>query len=136
MNKTSTVLVICRILRDGYAIKNILPKYNIIPVIITGRESQIVQNRCVELGIHYLYQGISQKEEKLKDLLEELHLTYENVYYIGDDLNDINCMKKAKFSGCPKDAAEEAKKVSDFVSSYNRGNGAVREFIEWLICTY
>ena len=34
--------------------------------------------------------------------------------------------------GCPKDAVARVVEVADFVSSRNGGDGAVREFIEWL----
>ena len=52
--------------KDGYGIAHILPRYGIIPVIITGRRSQIVERRCAELGITELYQGVGDKLERLK----------------------------------------------------------------------
>ena len=46
-------------------------------------------------------------------------------------------MKKIKenggITGCPGDAVQKVKDVSDYVSAKNGGNGAVREFIEWLL---
>lgn len=35
--------------------------------------------------------------------------------------------------GCPKDAAVAVTKLANFISSHNGGDGAVREFIEWLV---
>ena len=35
--------------------------------------------------------------------------------------------------GCPGDAVEAVKSVADYVCEKNGGNGAVREFIEWLV---
>ena len=46
-------------IKDGYGIHNLLPVVEIIPVIITGRESQIVNKRCQELGIQYVIRGVS-----------------------------------------------------------------------------
>ena len=57
--------------RDGYAVKEILPQYDMIPVIITGRESEIVSQRCRELGIGQIYQGVSLKEEKMLSVAKE-----------------------------------------------------------------
>ena len=34
--------------------------------------------------------------------------------------------------GCPMDAVKEVKAVADFISDKKGGNGAVRDFIEWL----
>ena len=57
--------------------------------------------------------------------------------YIGDDLNDMSCIneiqKAGGITGCPANADETVKKSSAFVSRYNGGEGAVREFIEYLI---
>ena len=57
--------------------------------------------------------------------------------YIGDDLNDLCCMKFIKNYGgiiaCPADAALQVKEISDFICSKTGGDGAVREFIEWII---
>lgn len=52
-------------IKDGYGIRNLLIPSGIIPIIITGRESAIVFNRCRELGITRIYQGISDKYSKL-----------------------------------------------------------------------
>ena len=35
--------------------------------------------------------------------------------------------------GCPKDAASKVTRIADFVAEYKGGDGAVRNFIEWII---
>lgn len=120
-------------IKDGYGIHDILLPNNIIPIIITGRTSEIVTNRCKELGVKEVYQGISNKEEKLKSITDD----YRLIAYIGDDLNDLSCMEAIKNAGgiigCPADAVEEIKRIAGFVAEHNGGDGAVRDFIEWLI---
>lgn len=126
-------------IKDGHAIYHILPKNNIIPAIITGRTSQIVKKRCEELKIKYIYQGINNKIKKMDELLKIIskelgeELTYKNVAYVGDDIIDLPCMNVCSINGCPGDAVKEVISISDFVSNRNGGNGAVREFIEWLV---
>ena len=120
-------------IKDGYAIREVLPKIGITPVIITGRTSDIVKNRAKELGIEKLYQGVSDKTAALADAAGEL----KEVAFIGDDLNDLACMKAVKAAGgivgCPADSAKEVKEIADFVANKDGGFGAVREFIDWLI---
>lgn len=122
-------------IKDGCGIRMILMPAGIRPVIITGRSSKILENRCKELGITELYQGISDKIDCLNKLLGSTP-DYSKVAYIGDDINDLPCMKLIKeyggLIGCPADAVEDVKKQANFISSRNGGNGAVREFIEWL----
>ena len=118
--------------KDGYAIANILPKMNITPIIITGRASEIVSKRASELGITHVYQGVKDKLDKLRELTNEFNLTLENVAYIGDDINDIECIEHVGVSACPSDAVDSIMRVSDYICASCGGDGAVREFIEYL----
>lgn len=120
-------------IKDGCGIHDILLPAGIIPVIITGRKSDILLQRCKELGIDQVYQGISQKILKLSELTED----FSQVAYIGDDINDLSCMNPIKSAGgligCPKDAVLQVQQLADYISDHDGGDGAVRDFIEWLI---
>ena len=116
-------------IKDGYAIAHMLPEMGIIPVIITGRESRIVANRAEELGITELYQGISNKLSQLKKVAEKYNVTPEEIAYIGDDLNDLECIEYCGFSVCPADAVLEVQEKCDYISKAYAGKGAVREII-------
>lgn len=120
-------------IKDGCGIHDILIPANIIPVIITGRKSQIIENRAKELGINEIHQGITDKLGKLKKITSDL----STVAYIGDDVNDLVCMEAVKEAGgvigCPADAVEEVRHIADFVAVHNGGDGSVRDFIEWIV---
>lgn len=116
-------------IKDGYAIVSALRK-GIIPVIITGRTSQITAQRCNELGIEYIYQGVKDKRAKLYEVLAELDIQPEQIAYIGDDINDIECMRICGYSACPADAVNRVKDIVHYVCRAKGGRGAVREFIE------
>lgn len=119
-------------IRDGYGIKHLLPKMGIKPVIITGRESGIVRKRAEELRIEFLYQNVTDKFSVLKEITEEYGCSLEEVIYVGDDLNDLECMKKAGLAACPADAQQEVQEVVDYVAKQEGGAGAVREVIDYL----
>lgn len=51
-------------IKDECGIYDIAVPYDIVHAIITGRKSDIVQNRCKELGIKHIYQGLRDKKEK------------------------------------------------------------------------
>ena len=118
--------------QDGYGIAQILPKMGIVPVIITGRTSRILENRAAELKIGHLYQKVADKLSLLKSLAEEMGIAREEIAYIGDDLNDLECMQYCGFSACPADAVSGVVSAVDYVCSRNGGRGAVREFIEFI----
>ena len=78
-------------------------------------------------------QGIKDKDTYLKDFLRKENITYREIGYLGDDLNDFAGMNLAGFAGCPADACKEIKDVSDYVSDVRGGQGAVRDIIAWLL---
>lgn len=118
--------------KDGYAIAR-LRAYDIEPVIITGRKSEIVKKRAEELKITELYQGVEDKLEKLQSIISDYNYCAEEIAYIGDDLNDISCIQYCGFSACPNDAVKQIKEIVDYVCVNRGGRGAVREFIEKII---
>lgn len=126
-------------IKDGYGIAHILKEADIIPVIITARESEIVKRRCKELGIDLCIQNCPNKKEKMIEICGEYGIVsdkngkFPQTAYIGDDLMDLECMKISEFCGCPGDAVKEIKAISDFISPHDGGDGAVRAFIEWFL---
>lgn len=118
--------------QDGYAIAHILPEKGIVPVIITGRNSKIVQRRAAELKITYLYQGVTDKLSVLKKVAAEFGAASNEIAYIGDDVNDLECIRYCGLTGCPADAVPVVRETVQLVCSRNGGNGAVREFIDKL----
>ncbi len=118
--------------KDGLAIASWV-KLGKKVAIITGRSSKIVQRRADELGIAYLYQGVHNKMEVLKELLLELNLELDNVASIGDDLNDYEMLTSSKISFSPANANHYILDIVNVVLSQEGGDGAVREMIEQLI---
>ena len=124
-------------IKDGYGIAMMLPEHGITPVVITGRWSEIVTERCKELKIKHRFQDVKDKLETLQKFLSKQGGELSECAYMGDDLNDMACISAVKSAGgvvgCPSDAASEVKDAVDFVASHDGGHGAVRDFIEYII---
>lgn len=122
-------------IKDGMVINYILKPVGIIPVIITARNSSIVQNRCNELGITEVHQGKLDKLTTLKEIVGDDGLG--SCAYFGDDTLDLKCMLPIKEAGgiaaCPADAVRDVKAAVDYVCINKAGEGALREFAEWLV---
>ena len=119
--------------KDGYAIVNMLPEHRVVPVIITGRRSEIVENRASELGIKELHQGVQDKLPKLIEIAAKYNVNQSAIAYIGDDLTDLTCIKLCGMSACPRDAVDEVKQRVNYVCEHDGGHGAVREFVEYIL---
>lgn len=122
-------------IKDGYVIDFILKPVGIVPIVITARSSPIVQHRCDELGITEVYQGKMDKLKALKEIVGEEN--FGACACFGDDILDLKCMapirKAGGIIGCPCDAVKEIKAIADYVCVSKAGEGALREFAEWLI---
>lgn len=118
--------------KDGMGIS--LARYHGLKVaIITGRKSESIQIRSKELNIDYLYQGITNKEVVLYELVHALHIDCKNVFYMGDDINDLPVIRKVGFSAAPNDAVKMVKESVDYVSQFNGGMGAAREAVDYIL---
>lgn len=118
--------------KDGLGIK-LLKKHGIMPAIITGRTSDIVKNRCKEIGIELLYQGIRDKASVLRQLMDQYGLAPEQVAYIGDDMNDLGAMETAGITFAPRDCAEQLIPYIDFILTKKAGESPVREAIDRIL---
>lgn len=118
--------------KDGLGIK-LLKKHGIIPAIITGRTSKIVENRCREIGIEVLYQGIRNKATTLQEIMQTYELHREQVAYIGDDMNDLSAMEVAGITFAPADCAKQLIPFVDILLTKKAGESPVREAIDLIL---
>ncbi|NLK66805.1 MAG: HAD-IIIA family hydrolase [Campylobacteraceae bacterium] len=116
--------------KDGFAIYQ-WNKMGKLSAIITGRESKLVEKRAKELGIKYLFQGVSDKFQVASEILKKENLSFENVAAIGDDYNDMKLLNAVGLSFKPSGAMSLLK--TDITLSKDGGKGAVREMIELII---
>ena len=110
-----------------------LPKIGIDTVIITGRESNIVNLRAKEMNITEVYQNVLDKPSLVNEILKKKKIKKNEAAYIGDDENDLEAMLLCGNRACPKDATKRIKEISNFISEYDGGDGAVREYCEYII---
>jgi len=112
--------------KDGHGI-NLVKDMGIEVAIITGEDSGIAVSRANKLGIKHCYLGVKNKKEVLHNLCARLNISFKETAYIGDDLNDLECLKAAGFSAAPADAVIEVKKSVMYICQCAGGEGAVRE---------
>jgi len=118
--------------RDGFALKTAVD-YGLNVCIISGGTNEGVKKRLEGLGLKNIILGSHDKTKNLKDLISKLNTSNNRIMYMGDDIPDIPVMKLVGLPCCPQDAASEVKKVCNYVSDKNGGNGAVRDIIEQIM---
>lgn len=116
-------------IRDGYALQWAV-KQGYQVVVISGGQSKPVIHRLRQLGIQDIFTGVTDKQRKLADYLEDHELAYDTVLYMGDDIPDYDAMKMIGLPVCPADATPEIKAISKYISPCKGGMGCVRDVIE------
>ena len=101
--------------------------------LVTGRSSQIVRHRATELEIAIVRQGVSDKLETVREILEQMQLTFDQVCFIGDDLPDVLPIRHCTLGVAVADAVPEVLAAADYVTQQLGGRGAVRETIELIL---
>lgn len=102
-------------------------------VWITARESAAVFTRAKSLGVDRVLAGIENKEEALTALFHELGLGWKDVVYVGDDLVDLDPIRRSGLGVAVCSAVPEVKEAADLVTITGGGQGAVREVIDSLL---
>lgn len=119
-------------IRDGFAII-MAKRCGLEFAIITGLKSSIIEYRAERLHIDEVHQGFEDKAEILKGILKRRGINPDQTAYIGDDLFDLPPMRICGLSGAPADAHEDVLARVSWVSKHKGGQGAVREFIEFIL---
>ncbi|HEX8351095.1 MAG TPA: 3-deoxy-D-manno-octulosonate 8-phosphate phosphatase [Hymenobacter sp.] len=119
-------------IRDGYAIRYAIAKgYRI--VVISGREEQGVRRRLESLDVQDIYLGVSDKMKIFNTYINLHRLDPAHIAYMGDDMPDVEVMRRCAIAACPADAAADVTAISNYVATLPGGRGAVRELIEMVM---
>jgi 3-deoxy-D-manno-octulosonate 8-phosphate phosphatase (KDO 8-P phosphatase) len=102
--------------------------------IISGRGAEeIIKKRAGELGIEFVRTNSRDKITDFQEIISSLHVAPENVAFVGDDVGDIELMKRVGFAVAVADAVDDVKLVATHVTNAKGGRGAVREVIDILL---
>ena len=120
--------------RDGMGV-TLLRKKNIRTIIITKEKTRMVKQWVKNMKIEKLYDGIIHKESILDKICKKYSVSPEEIAYIGDDVNDLELLKRVGLSATPSDASDDAIKLCDYVCKHRSGNGAFRELADLILFT-
>ncbi len=111
---------------DGLGMKY-LRKAGVEIVVISGRQSKPLERRLDDLGIRRRRLKCVDKTAALSDICDELGLSLADCAFMGDDLIDIDVMRRVGYAMAPSSAVQDVKDIADWVSAAEGGRGAVRE---------
>lgn len=118
--------------RDSMGMELLLQK-GIKTILMTRENSKIVKERVKKIKIVDLYSDVIKKEEMIPEILKKYDVNSDEIAYIGDDVNDVEIMKKVGFSATPFDGNFAVKENADYTCKMEGGKGAFREIADLLI---
>jgi YrbI family 3-deoxy-D-manno-octulosonate 8-phosphate phosphatase len=118
--------------RDGMGFE-LLHNKGILTGIISGENSDLIIRRANKLKVNSVNIGIKNKLEVLNKISKEFKLDFDEIAYIGDDINDIDVLNSVGLPVSVADGNHIVRNCSKIVLSSSGGNGAFREFVDLLL---
>jgi N-acylneuraminate cytidylyltransferase len=116
---------------DGMGISQ-LKRLGVRMLVLSSEENPVVAQRCKKLKLECMF-GVEAKLERLNAWMAEHNLKSENLIFVGNDINDVDCLSHVGCGIAVSDAHPEALKVADMVLQNRGGDGAVRELTDLLL---
>jgi len=120
--------------RDGMGV-TMLRKIGIPTIIVTKEKNNIIKQWGKKMKVKKIFDGIIRKDMVLKDVYKNFGIMSEQIAYLGDDVNDLELLKKVGLSAVPNDGIQKAKKICDYVCKKRGGEGAFRELTDLILST-
>ncbi len=102
--------------------------------IISGEKNSAIEVIAKKFNVEEVHQNIRIKIDILKTIVEKYNLKEDEFVYIGDDINDLDSLKYAKYAITVPDAVKKVKDISGIqITTAKGGEGAFREIVDTLV---
>ena len=119
-------------IKDGYAIQ-LAMKLGLRIVILSGARVDSLRTRYEGLGVEDIFLSCAVKIRTYDEFLAKYGYTDDEIMYMGDDIPDMEIMRRVGCPVCPKDACPEIRSLSLYVSDRRGGYGCGRDIIEQVL---
>ena len=102
--------------------------------IVSGEKNSAIEIIAKKFKVEEVHQDIRVKIDVIKSIIERYKLKEDEFFYIGDDINDLECLDYAKYKITVPHAVAKIKAVEGIqVTENTAGNGAFREVADCLV---
>ena len=113
---------------DGLGLRR-LEEVGVRALIVSMEQNPIVGARAQKLRVDYV-QGVEDKLAVLREHTGDLGVALEDTAYVGNDINDAECLRAVGLPVVPADAWPEVMPLARWVLTRGGGTGCVREFCD------
>lgn len=108
-----------------------LARIGVATLVLSTETNPVVGVRCDKLGVRCI-QGCDRKADALRAEADRLGVPLANVAYLGNDVNDLECLRIVGFPACVRDAHPAVQRAASWIARRRGGEGAVREFCDYV----
>lgn len=102
--------------------------------IISGEKSKEIDYIAQKFNLTEIHQGIRNKLPVLEEIKNRYNLSNDEIVYLGDDINDIECLKAVKYAVSVKQANYRVKELQSVqYTQASAGDGAFREVVDNIV---
>ena len=113
---------------------SLLKKAGIKLAFISGEKNPVIDLLAERFDIKEVHQNIRIKIDVIKSIVERNNLKNDEFLYIGDDINDIDCLNFSSIKITVPNSTPKVKKIEGIqVTEETGGNGAFREVVDCLL---
>ncbi len=116
---------------DGWGVV-VIARMNIRQLILSTETNPVVRARAAKLKIEVINASID-KLESLTEFCQRESIDMDRVLYVGNDVNDLEVMKRVRYPAAPADAHPEILNIARFVTRAKGGQGVIKEISEKFI---
>jgi 3-deoxy-D-manno-octulosonate 8-phosphate phosphatase (KDO 8-P phosphatase) len=113
---------------DGLGLRR-LEEVGVHPLIVSMERNPIVSARAGKLQVDCV-QGVEDKLAVLHERTGKLGISLADTAYVGNDINDADCLRVVGVPVVPADAWPEVVPLARWVLTRAGGTGCVREFCD------
>jgi|SRR3990167_996991 len=125
---------------DGLGVamlKKMLHGHDVDIFILSTEKNAVVMHRAKKLGldcIHGSQDKLNTLTHRLMQRFGSVSDRFDGVVFLGNDLNDVEVMRRVGYSYAPSDAHFAVKAIATEILEKKGGDGFVREFVEKFFC--
>ncbi len=116
---------------DGLGV-GMLKRAGLEIVVLSTEKNPVVAARCRKLRLEFV-QGCDDKLPALKELVRQRGFTPEEVAFIGNDVNDSQCLAWVGTSIVPADAWPDVRGLARLTTRARGGHGVIREVADLVL---